>query len=252
MSKTTEKTRKSGGMSRAALIVSVVALACGGLGGAVFTYFMNRQTPTILTYSITSTSIGADVTVKSVIPNLKISVGDEEIGAVHIHVIELTAQSGPYVDQLPIAIVFPHVSLRVFGDAQVVAPSPEHKINCKEQIENGRRCVLAPVDAKNGANKYRIVIATNSADGPTLVSAVQNVKLLSSQEFIERDRRSLGPFVLPFKSTDVLLGVASVLILFGTVVLLGSYVKRPQVEIVAISEEMAKKAADQFKGRSVL
>jgi hypothetical protein len=59
-------------MRVAALVASYLF---AGLGGAVFTWYVNRSKPVVITYSVTTTTLNADP-VKGLIPDLRMTVDD--------------------------------------------------------------------------------------------------------------------------------------------------------------------------------
>jgi|ERR1700722_6148521 len=83
----------------------VVGILCGGLGGSVFTWYINRPKPQIVTYNVTTISLGADPTTKNLVPNLKIQVGGENVPVMHTHTIEFNVPRESYVDSADVATV---------------------------------------------------------------------------------------------------------------------------------------------------
>src|ERR1700722_2037010 len=84
----------------------VVGILCGGLGGSVFTWYINRPKPQIVTYNVTTISLGADPTTKNLVPNLKIQVGGENVPVMHTHTIEFNVPRESYVDSADVALCF--------------------------------------------------------------------------------------------------------------------------------------------------
>jgi hypothetical protein len=97
----------------------LVGILCGGLAGSVFTWYMNRPRPEIITYTVTTVSLGADVTIKNLVPNLKIQVGGEEVPVMHTHTVEFSVPQDSYIDSVEIALTFP-TNVLLFGN--VLAP----------------------------------------------------------------------------------------------------------------------------------
>src|SRR5256885_2010364 len=151
-----------------ALVGYIFTFLSGGLAGAVFTWYMNRPVPTILAYSVTTTTAGTDVIGKGLIPNLKMQIGKEEISVIHTHAIEFIVQSGPQLDKAEIAITFPP-GLRIFGKDEHAPSSSLHKISCS-QIDDDLRCIMTPL-TPGKLNKYLVILATNQREPSGIITA---------------------------------------------------------------------------------
>lgn len=161
----------------------------GGLAGAIFTWFVNLPAPTVITYNITMTAM-EESAVTSIIPNLKIQVGNERIKAIYVHVIEFAAQSGPYLDRLDVEIAFPD-KVRTFGKV-VNAPSDLHHIVCQD-ANNGIVCAISPMTLQPATSEtYKVIVAAAGKRGPKITTVNKNVELVEANEF--RSRRTL-PFL---------------------------------------------------------
>jgi hypothetical protein len=174
----------------------LVGIFFGGLGGAVFTWFIHRPNPTIITYAVTSTSLGADATVKGLIPNLKLQIGTEEIPVVHTHSIGLSVPEGEFLDQAEVVLSF-RSPVRVYGSILTEAPSLAQRIECKQhkidpndRLILGLRCTLSPL--KPGTGSFIIVISTDSERPPRLDMAVRNAELVSTDAYLARTHRFFG------------------------------------------------------------
>jgi len=161
-------------------IPMIISFVSGGLAGQVLNLYVNRNVPTVLTYTMTTTTAGTDTRVKNLIPNLKLQIGEEEISVVHTHTIDFTAQSGPHLNSAEIAVTFPP-GMRVYG-ATTEDPSPLHHIACT-QITNGFRCTLAPISTKS-LNKYRLIIASNQKEEATIITSTDGLSLQSLDEVL--------------------------------------------------------------------
>ena len=153
----------------------LAALFAGGLAGSVFTWIVNRPAPAETQYRITTTSLGANAAVKSVVPNLRIQVDGEDVPVVHTHVVEFTTTSG-YATELETALVFNH-AIRLFGRIGAEAPSPLQRITCK-QLEAGAQCTMGPL--VEGKSTFRVSLATDEASPPKVMSVAKNVKLVDA------------------------------------------------------------------------
>lgn len=164
-----------------------VALIAGGLGGAVFTWWVHREPPLRIGYEMTRTSTGADVTTNGLVQGLTLRIGSRDIPAIHTHVITLSPDTG-YADTVDVGITFDK-PVEIFGRS-AEAPSPVHSISC-ESISQGIRCKLGPLD---GRGAYKIALATNLPDEPRLSVAGRNISLDTMQQ-IAADRNSFrNPF----------------------------------------------------------
>ena len=191
----------------AILLTACISLMGGGLAGALFTWYVHRPSPALVSYAITTTTTGADSVTKGLIPNLKLKVGDEDIPVLYTHVIELTVNQGDYVDSAEVAITFPS-SLRIFG-FRAAAPSSVHSIECK-QAPLGLVCRLSPL--QTGA-KYTVNIASDLAWRPSLVTASRNTELIPLESYLSAQSRSIKTRLLSRNGVAGTLAVISYLAL---------------------------------------
>jgi hypothetical protein len=152
--------------------------------GAVFTWYVHRPSPTIVTYQITKTTTGADSVTKGLIPNLKLKIGDEDVPVVYTDVVELSTVDGDYVDSAEVAITFPS-ELRIFGFG-ASAPSEVHNIACRS-AKSGLICRIAPLSV---GTKYIVDIAASQGTTPTVVTASRNTVLVPLDVFVLNESRS--------------------------------------------------------------
>src|SRR5438128_7576974 len=111
MPATNDKAVTSGERTKLALAVPlIVAMLFGGLAGSVFTWWINRPSPTTLVYNVTTTALGNEPLLRSAVPNLRLTVGNEEVPALFIHTVELSVPAGPYLRNSDIVVTFPSAS----------------------------------------------------------------------------------------------------------------------------------------------
>jgi hypothetical protein len=92
------------------IVTILVSLLSGGAMGALINrYFATRQT--VVAYSITTTSLGAAETTKSVLPTLRLQLGNADIPVVYTHTVELTHGGGPELEQASVGITVAGASL---------------------------------------------------------------------------------------------------------------------------------------------
>jgi hypothetical protein len=169
----------------------IVAIMCGGLGGAIFTWWVNREEGLTISYVISTTSTGADATTNSLVPGLSLRIGDKDIPVIHTHVISLNRATG-YADRAEIAVTFEGGALPETFGSSFTAPSAVHSIEC-EGLKRGFKCRLGPLD---GQGEYKIAVATNIASGPRLAIAGNNVRLVSVQQLADAKASwSLGNYI---------------------------------------------------------
>jgi hypothetical protein len=167
------------------ITIALIALATGGLGGAFFNaWWSNRST--VVTYTVTTTTIGTDQRVKSLLPDIKIQVGNQELPLIHTHTVELRPQSGPYSDRAEIALVFPP-GVHLLSKAVTETASPLHKIGCSD-LANGATCQIGPLSPGNGFFRVSFA-ATGTNDSPEVTIVAKGVELAKA-EAVLADRGS--------------------------------------------------------------
>jgi hypothetical protein len=169
------------------VITALTAFLGGGLAGAIFNYYVNRPRPTVVIYTVSTTTIAASESA-AFIPNLRVALGDETIKSLYVHTVEFTAASGPFVNQLNVAITFPSVP-HIYG-THAQSPSPLHAISCSGEAD--LTCRLSPISTEFGP--YRVSIATDSSSAPKPVIAADRVQLLSAQD-VATTTRGLFSFI---------------------------------------------------------
>jgi hypothetical protein len=163
----------------------LVGFLGGGLAGNIFTYYANRPSSTIVTYTITTTTLAAP-NAEAAIPNLKVQVGNELIHALYAHSIDLSSPRGPFLEQGTVAILFPK-KVRIFGTT-AEPPTTLSAIACKE-IANGARCTLGPISSQL-KKPYHIVLATDQHVAPEVEMVGNHIDLLSVENYAASDQSS--------------------------------------------------------------
>jgi hypothetical protein len=165
----------------------------GSFLGAVLTlsvgWYLTR--PTSVTYNLTTTTLGADPTVKSIIPDLKIQIGNKEVAALHTHALQVSTVSGRYVEKADLAIQW-NTPVTFYGAISVEAPSLSHKITC-EQHERGATCSLSPMVIGHGS--YRIAMATDQSQLPLVQLVGKDVTFSTAEEATRRQERWINIIV---------------------------------------------------------
>ncbi len=164
------------------LITALASLVGGGFAGAVYSSYVNRIEPTIITYRVTTTSIGADSSIKSLIPNLKLQVDGKDVSVVHTHTIEFAPQRGPFVDGVEVAITFRQPSVQIYG-MTAEAPSRAHTASCA-RLSDGARCKFSPISARSA---FRVSFGSNQPTPPTIDMAIRGVELLKLDDFLAQE-----------------------------------------------------------------
>lgn len=181
--------------SRLTWVVSLlVTLVAGGLGGAVFTWYVQRPQATKLAYSLTTNVMGPDPTIISVVPKLKLQIGTEEIPRLYTHTLDFSVPEGPYIDQAEIAITLAPTSapgvaggtIRIFG-VSADPPTPVHKLSCT-LAQNVFRCAIGPLSPQHPA-VFRVTFATDRAVEPKVVTASKGVQLIEATQLLKAQSR---------------------------------------------------------------
>src|ERR1035438_10327102 len=168
----------------------LVGILCGGLGGSIFSWWATHPRTTILAYTVTTTTLGANLTVKGLIPNLKVQIGDEEVPVIHTHTLEFGTQSGPFAESAEILIKFP-TDVRIFGRIMAEVPSSLHHMSCRP-LSNGTQCTMGPFALGKGT--FRVALATDHQTPPTAFIVARGVDLLKAEGFLassDSDRTQL-------------------------------------------------------------
>lgn len=182
----------------------------GGFLGAILSlsvaWYLTR--PTTVTYTLTTTTLGADPTVKSVIPDLKIQIGPTEVAALHTHSIQISAVSGRYVEKANLAVQW-DAAVKWYGKVVAEAPSLSHNISCQQQ-EVGVTCSLSPIT--RGSGPYRIALVTDQSRPPAIQLVAKDVEL------VPVDVAAAGSEPTFWKSTiAALIGVTTMRILLSII-----------------------------------
>lgn len=109
------------------VLLLLVGIFCGGLGGSVFTWYVNRPRPTVLSYRIATTTL-SDPGGSRLIPNLWVQIGGSTIQELYAHSIELLPRQGPFVDQAEVAFNFAVPSANVWNSRR--NPLVLHDLDC--------------------------------------------------------------------------------------------------------------------------
>ncbi len=151
----------------------------GGLAGAIYSHYANRPEPTIIASSISTITIANPQSAGSLIPDLKVQVGNEVIGSLYALTLTFDVISGPYADGTDVAITFPSAP-HIYGKPVTSGPSPLHSIACTP-IENGLRCRMSPLKVNSGG-PFRVSIATDKPDQPKVDVVAKDVQLATVGE----------------------------------------------------------------------
>src|SRR4030088_530261 len=84
----------------------VVGIVCGGLGGSIFTWYMNRPRSTVVTYAIATTTISSPESVGGLVPDLKVMIGSGQVQSLYTFNVDLLPREGPYLDKAEFALEF--------------------------------------------------------------------------------------------------------------------------------------------------
>lgn len=160
-------------------LILVGTFGSGGLAGAIYSHYANRPEPTIISPSVSTITIANPQSAGSLIPDLKVQVGNEVIGSLYALTVTFDVISGPYVDGADVAITFPSAP-HIYGKPVTSTPSPLHSIACTP-IENGLRCRMSPLKVNSGG-PFRVSIATDKPDQPKVDVVAKDVQLATVGE----------------------------------------------------------------------
>ena len=161
------------------VLMVAVPFAGGGLAGAIYTHYANRPEPTSVTASTSTITIANPQSAGSLIPDLKVQVGNAVIGSLYAQTVTLDVISGPYVDEADVAISFPN-GPHIYGTPVTSVPSPLHSIVCTA-IANGFRCRMSPLKVNSGG-PFRVSIATDKPEQPKVDIVAKDVQLATVGE----------------------------------------------------------------------
>jgi len=198
----------------------IVGIFCGGLGGSVFTWYVNRPSPTVLTYRIATTTLSAPEAV-GLIPDLKVLIGGNPIQALYAYNVEFLPRQGPFVDQADIAMTFSPPA-RIYGIHEE-SPSDLHHLGCSGvsadskanvQLPSPTRemssveCTMKPIFFQgSGTQPFRITIATDTSEGPRILVVAKNLDLVPADQFAPKGQNWV-PDTIYFSGMAMLLGIS--------------------------------------------
>jgi hypothetical protein len=178
----------------------IVGIFCGGLGGSVFTWYINRPKPTVVTYRIATTTLSAPEA-SGLIPDLKVLIGGNPIQALYAQNMELLPRQGPFVEQAEVAFSFSS-PVRIYGIHQE-SPSVLHHIECAGLVTNSKatvplpdlsreissvECTIRPILVQGSdTHPFRITIATDKSEVPRVLVAAKSLELVPADQFSPKD-----------------------------------------------------------------
>lgn len=206
----------------------IVGICFGGLGGAVFTWYVNRPRPTIVTYRIATTTLMAPEA-SGLIPDLKVVIRGTATQSLYSQNIEMRPRQGPFVDQAEVAFSFSS-PVRIYG-IHLESPSDLHRLECtgfaakaKSPIQlpdltteiTSVQCIMKPIlYQRNETHPFRVTIATDSSEVPHVVVAAKNLELVPADEFSPKEQREIPLWVL-FVFSGLLLSATVALMVYFT------------------------------------
>jgi hypothetical protein len=196
----------------------IVGIFCGGLGGSVFTWYVNRSKPTIVTYRIATTTLSAPEAV-GLIPDLKVLIGGNSIQALYAHNMELLPRQGPFVDQADVAFSFSS-PVRIYGIHQE-SPSDLHHLECagfaarsKSTVQlpdatseiSSVQCTIRPILLQGSdTHPFRITIATDKSEVPRVLVVAKNLELVAADQFSSKSEEKIPPWLVASQGTIIIL-----------------------------------------------
>lgn len=185
------------------VLILILTFACGGLGGAVFTWYINQPKPTLVTYRIVTTTLTAPEAA-GLIPDLKVLVRGTPIQGLYAQNVELLPRQGPFVSSATISFSF-YSPVRIYG-IHLESPSDLHRVECtgvdaksKNAVNlpdltteiSSVQCNLRPILPQGKeTHAFRVTIATNTSEVPHVVVAAQNLELVAADQFSPKEEKS--------------------------------------------------------------
>jgi hypothetical protein len=204
MAEPTESSGRRGATAWNVVGYAVTLLAGGAAGAFINHYYATRQT--VVTYSITTTSLGAAETTRSVLPTLRLQLGNTEIPVVYTNTVELAYSGGPELEQASASITLAGASL--LGRPVPSGPDPVHQIGCEfVQESNSVVCKVGRISGNSGP--YRIVMATDREPRISVGLDAKNARVERSAGQVQA--RELQPIV--WGLVALLSGVSAAVIL---------------------------------------
>lgn len=190
----------------------------GGLAGAVFTWFVNLPSATVVAYSISTTSVSAGANVRTTVPGLRLQIGNEEVGALYTHTIDFSSPAGPHVERVEVAVIAAEPAVRTFGLSSS-PPSPLHEMTCDPLDARSVRCKIGPIGGNN-RGPFIVSWATDRPQPPRVVTTAKAVDVVPLVEYAARREPwwQLGRWILTGASIfGALLGFTFSAVLYNAV-----------------------------------
>jgi hypothetical protein len=191
------------------IVTFLISLTSGGAMGSIIThYFAARQT--IIRYFVNTTSLGAGMETKNLLPTLKLQLNSIEIPVVYTHTVEFTHASGPELDGASLSITVE--GARLLGSPIAYGPDPVHKIACNyDPGMNGIVCSVGRMTSNN-SHPYKIIFATDQM--PHFAVAVDGKNTIVQHSTItSTDQISTWDMVTHMTTIALGLGLGGILIL---------------------------------------
>ncbi|MGA3316208.1 MAG: hypothetical protein ABSC64_07175 [Candidatus Korobacteraceae bacterium] len=182
----------------------MVGVLFGGLGGSVFTWWINRPKPTVVTYRVVSTAL-ADPQATGLIPDLRVLIGAEPIQELYAHTVELVPRQGPFAERAEFAVTFSK-AVHVYG-VTLDLPTALHKLSCarleqaagipnkpENALTLGYNCQMSPVKA--GTGPFAVVLATDSRETPKIEMVEKGIDLVAADQFAPQHPGQVEPLLL--------------------------------------------------------
>lgn len=173
----------------------LVGVFCGGLGGSVFTWYVNRSKPTIVTYRVVTTTLSAPEA-SGLVPDLKVLIGGIPMKALYAHNVELLPRQGS-MDLVEVAFSFSSPA-HVYG-IHTESPSDLHQVNCsgfggksKRTVQlpdistevSSVQCMMGPILFQGDDTRpFRVTVATDSGEAPRVIVVAKNLELVQADQF---------------------------------------------------------------------
>lgn len=209
---------ETAGRSYKWILPLLVGIFCGGLCGSVFTWYVNRPKPTVVTYRVATTTLSAPEA-SGLIPDLKVLIRGNPIQALYADNIELLPRQGPFMDQAEVAFSFSS-PVHIYG-IHLESPSVLHHVDCSRFPDptteiSDVKCTMGPIQFRGDETRpFRVTIGTNGSDAPRVLVAAKNLELVQADQFSPKSQSDFSVLAWAVGVIGTLAGAFLALLLKG-------------------------------------
>ncbi len=219
-------------------LLLLLTLLTGGLGGAVFTWYIQRPSPTEVVFQSAHIDLSVDG-MKDFVPSLALTVDDKPIDSLVYREVSLRAISGDYRESLEVAFSLDSADDEVFFTTET--PSSIYKFDCS-LVGRELVCGMGPM---HSGDEVDFVLRVASQTGqPLRPSTAENNAILRSALATERDKKLDDLYRIAFFSL-VIAGLIGILLSKLQRSLRSEIVLKPLAEGVTYAELVKASMAER-------